>query len=763
MKNPRARPSGVAPSRLSFQTAGKREIIEVPEEEVGLARDLLDSSSLRTSFSAVRASQTTFDPSTPGAGTFSLKESRISFQTAGRGQTIEAPDEDLLRARNLLSGSPRAKMKDMRKAPPGSFEAQTPAVDFRNSRPLHTSFQFAGKEQIMKSGEGSSKQNVPIQGQRRVSFHTAGNGKVLDTPEEDLEQVKHLFSSTSANTQFYGDNTNTTTREFKTPGPGTRNPYSPAVVTFPSERKQDLAGVVKIDPTLAQDPAGGTSHRLSNLRTPVSESVYHRPARLSFNNAPSCSAAKKLKRDPKPNHFCNRILKDADPPTEAPRVQKQPPTEPNQIHGQVGKASDRLGVPLRETKKMVYSHETSTPDAMIGRLPLFLSNTDETKENLSPDDLPGGDHGVAVLLPCNNMSVSGLSVKHRMTKSCDECAEYGVAQVLLSIDGVNGASVSFGDDGLPVDLSMSNYETEKKLRQGMAKHGCDCSKISSKWIKNHFRWISWKLASIERRFPHLLVRPYFTMQRLLDELVHRFKRELVDGLRSPLRKVLNRDVAPSSMMILCVAKLNLSQKKPADCENAEDEPGHTMELTDGWYSVLAKPDRFLCELIDRWQIRVGTKLLVSNSSLHGSEDAIDPLDEEYQCSSGTYLRVFTNSTRLASWDSKLGFVKMDRFLKETDGSLHIRNMRDIVEGGGRVPSIDFRVVKKYPLLFLHQTGNGKSSVLTESEEDNRLRRLEDARAKLAEEISGELEEECSKVRIIEGPVFVVFTILTPSS
>eukprot|EP00977_Amphora_coffeiformis_P017407 scaffold5675_cov151-Amphora_coffeaeformis.AAC.1 len=43
MKNPRARPSGVAPSRLSFQTAGKREIIEVPEEEVGLARDLLDS------------------------------------------------------------------------------------------------------------------------------------------------------------------------------------------------------------------------------------------------------------------------------------------------------------------------------------------------------------------------------------------------------------------------------------------------------------------------------------------------------------------------------------------------------------------------------------------------------------------------------------------------------------------------------------------------------------------------------------------------
>jgi hypothetical protein len=92
-------------------------------------------------------------------------------------------------------------------------------------------------------------------------------------------------------------------------------------------------------------------------------------------------------------------------------------------------------------------------------------------------------------------------------------------------------------------------------------------------------------------------------------------------------------------------------------------------------------------------------------------------------------------------------LKLSQKLKDTEGLLQVRSFGDVVGNGGKIPSIDFEVVRKYPMLFLDQSGDQDTKVLTEGEEETRLRRLEQKKSRVAEDLSGEVEEECTKVRL----------------
>lgn len=56
--------------------------------------------------------------------------------------------------------------------------------------------------------------------------------------------------------------------------------------------------------------------------------------------------------------------------------------------------------------------------------------------------------------------------------------------------------------------------------------GCDVRQVKPGWVENHYRWIVWKLAALERFFPEKLGGKYLTPNRVLEQLKYRYEREI---------------------------------------------------------------------------------------------------------------------------------------------------------------------------------------------------------------------------------------------
>lgn len=262
---------------------------------------------------------------------------------------------------------------------------------------------------------------------------------------------------------------------------------------------------------------------------------------------------------------------------------------------------------------------------------------------------------------------------------------------------------------------------------------------------------------MERRFAPYLGSTYLSFDRVAQQLSYRFNKEIRNGDRPAIRKILNRDVSANCMMILLVARIVRSEKgreeDPQDQAANASANSFCLELSDSWYSVRAAPDVKLCEFIDKGIIRVGTKLLVSNSTLTGHDEGVDPLDPSYdpleEQGSGPILHIAANSTRLVRWDAKLGFMRPSKQLAEQDGMLLVLKLSDVFEGGGRIPLIDLRIKRRYPLQFLERqsTEGAKARVLTERQENARLEELDNQRQRIVDKYSEEVQSECIKVRL----------------
>ena len=114
------------------------------------------------------------------------------------------------------------------------------------------------------------------------------------------------------------------------------------------------------------------------------------------------------------------------------------------------------------------------------------------------------------------------------------------------------------------------------------------------------------------------------------------------------------------------------------------------------------------------------------------------------------LHVFANSTRLASWNAKLGFVRPTANLVSQEGLLLLRKVSEVIVGGGRIPLIYLQVVKRHPIMFLERTPEGrKGRVFTEREENNRIEDEEKRRQRLIDCVSDEVYAECSKVSVLK--------------
>ena len=76
------------------------------------------------------------------------------------------------------------------------------------------------------------------------------------------------------------------------------------------------------------------------------------------------------------------------------------------------------------------------------------------------------------------------------------------------------------------------------------------------WVRNGYRWVVWKLAAMERRFPDACGNKWLTYERVLAELTARYRKEVVAAQRSCVRKVLEKDENPGNFMVLCICAVS---------------------------------------------------------------------------------------------------------------------------------------------------------------------------------------------------------------
>ena len=254
---------------------------------------------------------------------------------------------------------------------------------------------------------------------------------------------------------------------------------------------------------------------------------------------------------------------------------------------------------------------------------------------------------------------------------------------------------------------------------------------------------------MERRFPIQLGGQYLNYSHLLSQLKGRYEKELRGAKRPAVRKVLNKDVSSGMPMILCVSQILRFKSKLPKQESVEEV---RLELTDGWYAVSTLLDFVLTNLVDKGTIQVGSKIMICNAQLVGSDDGVDPLDDNY-CSDRRncplLLKITANNSRKASWDAKLGFVQ-PKLTAQQGGGILVKSLSDIYPEGGSIPTIELVICKRYPRMYREQikdisTQNVVTNHLTEAEEAARQSEHDMKNQRASENYAESARKECSEV------------------
>ena len=227
------------------------------------------------------------------------------------------------------------------------------------------------------------------------------------------------------------------------------------------------------------------------------------------------------------------------------------------------------------------------------------------------------------------------------------------------------------------------------------------------WVKNHFRWIVWKMAAMERSFPTVYGGKYLTPDNVLAQLGRRFETEVIRAKRSALKRIYERDGVSTRLLVLCVASIPPQQQQTQEAEDAQKaaagQPREaTVEMTDGWYSIQCRLDGALTQYLAQGKIYVGQKLRVFGAQRSESE-GVGPLEDG---AASVFLRLARNGTRRARWHERLGFHRRRTF--------PVR-LSSVTPDGGPVPALDVVVLRRLPPLFVERSGDNRT-VRTESEE-----------------------------------------------
>jgi BRCA2, oligonucleotide/oligosaccharide-binding, domain 1/BRCA2, helical len=736
------------PALIAFRSAGRGDEIQVSKASLAMASSLLEC---ECDFGLLN---TTDVPSSD-----MTIPSRVSFRSAGRGDEIQVSAASLCKARSVLDCVADGGLLD--KAGIQSSSANIPL-----SKALHSPRREEIKSPCLQSTAVNLERSKPSE-----------NGLIGITDVRDSPSLKHsvdIENGTARGREFSikWDVMNLGIDE----PPSDYATVAPSIVSdkerpFIDDRREALPDLACTNESRLSSFAVDTIQNPHTVNRTNAETHHECGANdrnefIGNSSSPGASPVERTYHDSEDSDKFPLLLSsengslasvDFSSVKLAPRVSFSSVDTQNPFR--------RSNLPSQSHQHIGAIEEKCIGSSIAAITPAALKNA---TFSLSPGPFvtPNSCGKSDVSFCCSNevpLAFRDAVSRGVMLNKWSEGLWFGVSPITMDVNSVNACQLRFSRDTLmPLSFISNQNQTPLDLigclsdyKRALHSLQCDVRLVCEKWLSNHVRWIVWKLASTERRFAWFLGGKYLTFDAVVNQLKLRYMKEIRDGARPALRKVLNRDLSAGSMLILCVATINIecSNGEVADKANVipQTESGYVLELTDGWYSLRAAPDNVLCEFIKKKTIQIGTKILISNATLVGFDNGIDPLDNSFALSKSPLLRIAANSTRLSRWNAKLGFVTPNRFHSNAcNGMLLIKKMEDVYDDGGRIPLIDLKVVRRFPLSYLERQSDSlrsKSRILTEAEEYARIERYEKRRQNLIENVSEDVEVQCLKVRL----------------
>ncbi|KAG1690963.1 Breast cancer type 2 susceptibility [Nymphon striatum] len=287
----------------------------------------------------------------------------------------------------------------------------------------------------------------------------------------------------------------------------------------------------------------------------------------------------------------------------------------------------------------------------------------------------------------------------------------------------DSAMLVLSDDGLA--------GKDEFYRAFLTMEGVNKNLFSREWLENHYKWIIWKLASTELKFPFEFGGKYFNPDTVMFQLKYRYDREIDSCHRSSLKKIMERDDVPNRTLVLCVSKIidNSTLDTQEQSENDSFLPQFSIEATDGWYSIPVMIDDFLSNLIQKHKLCVGQKIITHGAELVGFDAACSPLEAP----PGLKLKISTNSTRRARWDIKLGF--------QLNPSPFAIPLCSVIQGGGTIACVHIVIQRVYPIVYMEKFPDGSTVIRTKKAEDEVNRKHESMKQEYLEKIMNKIENE----------------------
>ncbi|KAF9163197.1 Breast cancer 2, early onset [Actinomortierella ambigua] len=300
-----------------------------------------------------------------------------------------------------------------------------------------------------------------------------------------------------------------------------------------------------------------------------------------------------------------------------------------------------------------------------------------------------------------------------------------------------------------VDMSLDSAKTfqfsggwgttealnEMKQRGGIGIHE---QYLSQPWITNHYALIVWKLACYVRSWP-VEFEDWFCPDKVVEQLLYRYEREINLAERPALRKIVEGDESSQRHMVLCIADCQWEDWSPpqhqpggagtsASSAAVVSQKVARVKVTDGWYILPAAVDSVLHKALEHGKLRIGSKIGICRAKIDGIEGGVGI----FEASDNVVLRLNANNTRLASWDTRLGFQR---------SPLWWAKLGNISQQGGMVPGIDVVVLRKYPLQFLESMPDGTWAKRTRHEEDQAAERHREDLQRQLQDYAQQLEKE----------------------
>ncbi|KAG7262232.1 hypothetical protein CRUP_013540 [Coryphaenoides rupestris] len=240
--------------------------------------------------------------------------------------------------------------------------------------------------------------------------------------------------------------------------------------------------------------------------------------------------------------------------------------------------------------------------------------------------------------------------------------------------------VQLADGGWLVPRDDWTVGKEEFYRALCDTPGVDGRLLSPEWAYNHYRWLVWKLACMERAFPASMASLWLNPEQILLQLKYR-----------------------------------------------GGPPPAVVWLTDGWYPIRAQLDAPLTALLHRGRLAPGGKMVVTGAELVGPQDGCSPLEAP----EGLMLKLNGNSCRRARWDARLGFHR--------DPRPFVLPLASLLSAGGPVGCVDLLILRNYPVLWMEKRSDGGFVFRGQRAEEREARRFHDNNNRTMEALYAEIQ------------------------